>query len=170
MKANKKMDGYSIGLIGLIVIAAVLLLAVGVSASTEKDTTEGTSMAWPGERRVERLVYQGLDQSGVYVLRSVVAPDAIERVMDRFDVCPMGKVSVGNECAVRCVLEADFAVSVWCRGEERPAVMYFSFTDEVVVMTQDGRCYLSATPMMDTEAVRNEFWREEGGWNAGTVD
>jgi hypothetical protein len=20
--------------------------------------------------------------------------------------------------------------------------------------------------MMDTEAVRNEFWREEGGWNA----
>ena len=161
------MDGY---LIGAIVIAAVLLLAVVVSAPAKMDAAEETPRAWPDERQIERLVYQGPEQSGEYVLRSVVDPGAIERVMDRFDICPMGDVSVGNECAVKCVLEAEFAVSVWYRGEDRPTVMYFSFTDEVVIITPDGWCAMSETPMMDTEAVRNEFWRSEGGWNAGTVD
>lgn len=161
MKERKRMNVYILAGIALVAVAAVLLGVM--SGMTAKAKAEGLGN---GYGMVTRLVYLGEDPSGEFVMRELVDPAGIERVLDRFDVCPMGESSVGNEVVIDTVLKSDFAVQIWIRDVERPMVLYFSFTDEVVVLAPDGWCAISERPMMDTEAVRNEFWRKEGGWNA----
>lgn len=150
----------------LMMVVFLLLVVISLRADAAGKGRDTGEECVTGYEMVSQLVYLGEDPSGEFVMRTLVDPAGIERVLDRFDVCPMGEASVGNEVVIDTVLKSDFAVQVWIRDVERPMVLYFSFTDEVVVLAPDGWCAVSERPMMDTEAVRNEFWRKEGGWNA----